>query len=335
MRLKKYITAGILLLSGHWVFGQQLPQFSQYMQNMYVLNPAASCLNTDIDINLGFRQQWAGFDGAPQTYYASGTVNIGKKPQPNGYLYSIPISNRQMLNHRITERKAKHVVGGMVAIDEYGAFKKTSVMASYSYHIPINDTYWIALGTSLGWYGLAFGKDDVILENENDYTYMDFVANGSRSNIFDINAGIYVYSDRAFLGYSIYQIAQNDIQLGNSDSPLGLSHAKLAIHHFATIGYSIPISNNFDLTPSMLFKILGPAPLSYDVNLKGEFMDKFWIGFSYRNEAAVSILAGLRINDWMKFGYSYDYVTSEINSLSSGSHELVLGFQFNRKQPSK
>jgi len=46
-----------------------LPQYSQYMQNMYVLNPAASCLESDIDINLGFRQQWAGFDGAPQPGY--------------------------------------------------------------------------------------------------------------------------------------------------------------------------------------------------------------------------------------------------------------------------
>ena len=84
-----------------------------------------------------------------------------------------------------------------------------------------------------------------------------------------------------------------------------------------------------------MFKMVGAAPLSFDINLKADFYQKFWLGFSYRNEDAVSLLVGLHINDWMKFGYAYDYVTSEINNISSGSHELVLGFQFNRKQHSK
>ncbi len=332
MRLKKYIIAGILLLSGQWVFGQQLPQFSQYMQNMYVLNPAASSLFNDIDINLGFRQQWAGFDGAPQTYYVSGTVNLGKQPKTSGYLYSIPISHREMLNREITGRKPKHVVGGMAAIDEYGVFKRSSIMASYSYHMPLGDKYWLAIGTSLGWYGLNFAQNDIILENPTDNTYNDFIANGSQSNLLDVNAGVYVYSDRAFVGYSIYQIGQNEIDLGNKETPVNLSNAKLKIHQFATVGYKIPVSENLDLTPSVMFKILGAAPVSFDINLKADVYQKFWLGFSYRNEDAVSLLVGLHINDWMKFGYAYDYVTSEINNISSGSHELLLGFQFNRKQ---
>lgn len=335
MRLKKYICAGILLLSAALVDGQQLPQYSQYMQNMYVLNPAASSLQTDIDINLGYRQQWAGFSGAPQTYYVSGTFNLGKKPQKSTYNYSIPISHRELIKRQTVERNAKHVVGGMAAIDEYGVFKRSSVMASYAYHMPLGDKYWAAIGTSLGWYGLNFGKDDIVLENPTDNTYDDFIANGNRSNLFDINAGVFIYSDRAFLGYSVYQIAQNEIDLGNEETPIDLSQAKLALHQFATIGYSFPVSENLDLTPSMMFKLLGPAPLSYDINLKAEFMHKFWLGLSYRNEDAVSILAGLHINDWMNFGYAYDYVTSEVNNISSGSHELVLGFQFNRKQRSK
>lgn len=204
-------------------------------------------------------------------------------------------------------------------------------MASYSYHLPIADKYWLAIGTSLGWYGLNFGSDKVILENPTDNTYSDFIANGTQSNLFDINAGVFLYSDRAFVGYSVYQIAQNEINLGNGSSDVNFSEAKLKIHQFATIGYSIPVSESIDLTPSLMFKILGAAPLSADVNVKAEFQKKFWLGLSYRNEDAVSILAGLHINDWMKVGYAYDYVTSHINDLSSGSHEIVLGFQFNKK----
>ncbi len=325
-----YLTVLMGLFSG-MVSAQQLPQFSQYMQNGYVLNPAASSLETDVDLNLGFRQQWAGFDGAPQTYYASGTVNLGKKPAPTGYMYAIPISNPRLMTNTDMERKAKHVVGGMAAVDEYGLFKRTSVMGSYSYHHPIADDYYLAVGASMGWYGMNFGASQVNLEDPNDNTYNDFISNGTRSNIFDLNAGLYIYSERAFLGYSVYQIGRNQINLGNESTPLDLSQARLELHQFATLGYRFTVSESIDLTPSMMFKFLNPAPASFDINLKAEYQRKFWLGFSYRNQDAVSILAGLRINDFVRFGYAYDYVTSQINDISSGSHELVLGFQFNRK----
>ncbi len=331
--MRKFIPLSLvfIFLVGLSAKAQQLPQYSQYMQNMVVLNPAAGSLQKDVDLNLGFRQQWAGFDGAPKTYYLSGTINLGKKPQATANRYSIPISRRDVFQTETLTRYPKHVVGGMVAVDEYGLFKKSSIMGSYAYHLPVGEKYYLALGTSLGWYGLNFGNGQVVLENPTDNTYNDFIARGNRSNIFDINAGAYFYSERLFAGYSIYQIAQNEINLGNESSPVNLSQAKLKIHHFATAGYRFTVLENLDLSPSLLFKVLGAAPLSVDVNLKADLYKKFWFGFSYRNEDAISILAGLCINDWMRFGYAYDFLTSDVNDTSSGSHELVLGFQFNRK----
>ncbi len=330
--MNKSIISAIAICFAVSSYAQQLPQFSQYMQNMYVINPAASSLYKDVDMNLGFRQQWAGFDGAPQTYYASGTVNLGRKPQATYSTYSIPISHRQLLKTESSERFGKHVVGGMVAQDEYGVFQRTSLMASYSYHHPIGDKYYLAVGTSLGWYGMNFGSNDIILENPTDATYNDFITNGNRSNLFDINAGVFFYGDRIFGGYSIYQLAQNEIELGNETTADNLSDAKLAIHHFATVGYRFTINQNFDLTPSIMFKALKPAPWSYDINLKADLYQKFWVGASWRNEDAVSILAGIHATEWLGVGYAYDYVTSDINDMSSGSHEIVLSFQFNRKQ---
>lgn len=329
---KRFIPIFLLpLLMVFSAAAQQLPQYSQYMNNPYVLNPAASSLFTDVDIHAGFRQQWAGFDGAPQTYYLSGTVNIGPKQPATGTQYSIPISHRSLLRNPPVQRTAKHVVGGLAAVDEYGVFKRSSVMGSYAYHHPLGENYWLAAGVSFGWYGLEFGSNDIILENPDDNTYNDFVANGTNTNLFDVNAGVFLYSDRAFIGYSIYQIGQNEIELGNESTAADLSDAKLNLHQFATLGYRLTVTEGFDLTPSAMFKILGPAPLSIDINLMAEFNQRFRLGISYRNEDAVSILAGVSLNEWLRLDYAYDYVTSEINNLSSGSHEVVLGFQFNRK----
>lgn len=310
---------------------QQLPQFSQYMNNPYVLNPAASSLSHDIDIALGFRQQWAGFDGAPQTYYVGGSINLGKQPVAPKKLYSIPISHPRLLKSQPTVRYGKHVVGGLVARDEYGVFQRSSVMGSYSYHHPIGDEYWLAGGLSLGWYGFSFDRNDIVLETDFDNTYNDFVANGSNSNLFDINAGLYFYGDRIFAGYSVYQLGRNEIDLGNEQSPLNLSEARLEMHHYATAGYRFSVSEKIDLTPSFMLKIRPPAPLSIDINMMAEWDRRFRLGFSYRNQDAVSVILGANLTDFMRLAYAYDYVTSDINDLSSGSHEVVLGFNLNRK----
>ncbi|MEM9050686.1 MAG: type IX secretion system membrane protein PorP/SprF [Bacteroidota bacterium] len=331
MRTKIALLTSLSLLVFGLANAQQLPQFSQYMNNAYVINPAASSLTHDIDLNIGFRQQWAGFDGAPQTYYVGGTINLGKRSGPPGKLYSIPISQPAMLKQKPSVRYGKHVVGGLIARDEYGVFERTSVMGSYSYHHPIGEKYWLAGGLSLGWYGLTFDRNSIILENDFDNTYFDFIANGSNSNIFDINAGLYFYGDRIFAGYSVYQLGQNEINLGNEDSPLNLSEARLEMHHFINAGYRITVSDKIDLTPSFMVKVRPPSPLSVDINVMAAWDQKFRLGLSYRNEDAVSVILGANLTDFMRLAYAYDYVTSDINDISSGSHEIVLGFLFNRK----
>jgi type IX secretion system PorP/SprF family membrane protein len=325
-------TIASVLMTTATLRAQQLPQFSQYMHNVYLLNPAAACLESDIDINLGFRQQWAGFDGAPQTYYLSGAIDLGKGSRSPGASYAIPISVQGAVGQGSTVRHAKHIVGGMAAVDEYGLFKRTSVMAGYAYHHPIGRDYYVGVGTSMGWYGLNFGADKVRLERPLDFTYNDFIFNGTRGNLFDINAGLFVYSSRAFVGYSVYQLGRNEINLGNRTSATNLSEARLETHHYVTGGYSIALSEDLDLTPSAMLKVRPPAPLSVDFNVRLEWQRQFWLGLSYRNQDAVSVLAGLRVNEWLRAGYSYDYVTSQINDLSSGSHEIVLGLLFNRKK---
>ena len=80
-----------------------------------------------------------------------------------------------------------------------------------------------------------------------------------------------------------------------------------------------------------MLKIRPPSPLSVDINLMAEWDRRFRLGLSYRNQDAVSVILGANITDEIRLAYAYDYITSDINDLSSGSHEVVVGFQFNRK----
>ncbi len=329
MAMKKHLLFAIMLLVTSVAFSQQLPQYSQYMHNLYVVNPAAAGMHDHLDINMSFRQQWVGIDDAPRTYYLSATGALGKKHQLQPPSMAIPISRPDLYRARISDnqkRKLKHGLGGIAMVDEYGSFQRTMVNLGYALHIPIGQKYYAAIGASLGWAGWQFDHSGINLENPNDATYNQFIGNGDRANIFDLNLGALFYSNNLFLGYGLYQIMQNPMNFGGAETD-----AQLADHHYIMAGYRIGVSENFGITPSTMIKNQGPAPISFDVNLKFDLHRKYWLGVSYRHEDAVAAMLGLTIADLIRVGYSYDYTLSELNTFSNGSHEIFLGLMLFNK----
>lgn len=334
MAMNRFLLLIVSLLVASAGFSQQLPQYSQYMHNPYVINPAAAGMNDFVDINMSFRQQWTGIDNAPRTYYLSATGALGKREKTQSEGLSIPISRPDLYisaPEGTGKRKLKHALGGIAMVDEYGPFQRTFVNLGYALHIPIGKSYFASIGASLGWAGLQFDNNDITLENQGDNTYNAFIANGDRANMFDLNLGVMLYSDDLFLGYGLYQIMQNRVRLGGGDTPLDLSDSRLADHHYIIAGYRIGIGENVGITPSAMVKNQGPAPISFDVNLKFDIKRKFWLGVSYRHEDAAVAMLGITIADLVRVGYSYDYTLSELNNFSNGSHEIVLGLMLFKK----
>ena len=147
--------------------------------------------------------------------------------------------------------------------------------------------------------------------------------NNLSKTFFDLNGGLWVYSSAFYIGYSAAQIMQNQIR--SVDIP---AEAKVNVHHFATAGYRFIINENLDITPSALVKYMGPAPVSFDFNIKANYQNKFWGGLSYRKADAAVVMLGYNIKDMIHIGYSYDLTLSELRKYSSGSHEIVVGVKF-------
>jgi type IX secretion system PorP/SprF family membrane protein len=330
--MNRYLLLFILILVARIGVAQQLPQYSQYMHNQYIVNPAAAGMNDYLDINLSFRQQWAGMSDAPRTYYLSATSPLGKQAKPATRSLSIPISRPDMLIESAgpEKRKLKHALGGFVLRDEYGVFERTFANLGYALHIPFGKTYYASVGASLGWSGLLFDNSKITLENGQDATYFDFISNGTRSNMFDLNLGVMVYNDNLFLGYGLYQIMQNRINLGGGGTS-ELSEARLKDHHYILAGYRFGLGENWAITPSAMIKNQGPAPVSFDINMRVDYQRKFWLGASYRHEDAMVAMLGLTIKDMFRVGYSYDYTLSQLSNFSNGSHEIVLGLMLFKK----
>lgn len=296
-------------------YGQQRVQFSQYMVNQYILNPAVGGTDGDLDIAIGYRKQWANFKGSPVSYYVSGSAPIGVDRKP-GRKKNVPI----------------HAIGGIAFSDKTGPISKSTMMGSYSYNFPIYHDIRLAAGAFLGVTQVSLDYSEVSFDQEGE------ALNYTTVQVPDASFGFWIYNPQFFAGLSINQLFNQSIDFLDADDANG----NLVNHYYLTSGYKIPLgvnnssTNSHYLVPSIMLKYSGKTSLpSMDVNLKFHFFRDYWLGGSYRNLDSFILLAGVSLNandaGIFNLAYSYDYTISKINRYTSGSHEVTLKYDFNMK----
>lgn len=142
----------------------------------------------------------------------------------------------------------------------------------------------------------------------------------------DLAMGLWLYGARFFAGISVQQILPQRLSFTTETS---FDQGKTVPHGFATVGYKFSIDETISAIPSIMIKYVRPISPSVDANLKVNFKDRFWLGGSYRHHDSYAALAGFNFSKLANLTYSYDFTTSELNKVSGGSHEIVLGIQLN------
>ena len=142
----------------------------------------------------------------------------------------------------------------------------------------------------------------------------------------NIGFGMFWYSDRSYLGFSIPNLLETKhINKGLRSSASSVSKERL--HYHFTAGYLFDITQDILFKPAVLTKIVSGSPLQVDVSSNFQFYDRFTIGASYRLDAAVSFLAGFQLNPNWFLGYGYDFDTTNLYTFNSGSHEVFLRYE--------
>ena len=144
----------------------------------------------------------------------------------------------------------------------------------------------------------------------------------------DASAGIWVYGPRYFVGVAAQQLLGQTISFTDDNK---YDQGKQVPHFFATAGVKLFLGEDIAAIPSVMVKYVSPAPTSLDLNMKFAFRDRFWIGGSYRKNDSFSALAGFNVSSLFSLSYSYDFTTSELRSVSDGSHEIVLSLLLNNR----
>jgi len=233
-----------------------------------------------------------------------------------------------------TAPPAHHGVGFTILNDKTGPLSRIAAYGSYAYHLPVGIKTTLSFGLSLGVQevnvdiaGLDFGQANP----------MDPAALGSgflNKLEPDMNAGLWLSNKSFFLGLSAQQIIPVPINSGNGTTTpdtVTLIKGKLIPHTFLTAGYKIIVSHDINFLPSIMIRYVQPLPIGFDLNAKIQYQDLLWLGFSYRYREGYAAMLGVSISSTFNLGYSYDYTTTQLNTVSRGTHEIVFGFLWRKK----
>jgi type IX secretion system PorP/SprF family membrane protein len=321
------VSVNLLLINYTVIKAQQLPVYSQYMMNGFLINPAVAGHEGYTAINVTARNQWLGLKDAPTTYAVSYQTRLLK----NSYISrSASIRKRK----RVMSRSGRVGYGVYAFTDMAGAFNRTGLQGTYTYHIPF-DRSQLSLGLSVTGYQFRINADKIKVSQEDD---PKLLGTEKSALIPDANFGIY-YTDRnLYAGLSAMQLFQSPLKLGADKNGPGF---RMVRHYFATAGYRFELSRDILMEPSFLFKSTEKFIAQIDVNVKMYFGESYWAGISYRTGGSYSIseesfngkgssaiiMGGLKVDRYF-FGYAFDYTFNAIGARTWGSHEIMAAVKF-------
>jgi type IX secretion system PorP/SprF family membrane protein len=271
--------------------GQREAQYTQYMYNTSLINPAYAGNEDVLKISALHRSQWVGVNGAPTTQ----TLNIEDKIVGN--------------------------LGGSLNIskDAIGPLSEVLFDVNISYAVQLNSMGKLAFGLKAGGRLL-----DIDLNKGNLRDYQSPATTNVKDGEFSpvLGAGLYYYTDRGYLGVSASNLLKNNYYDNDSGSNLDNSH------FYLIGGYVFDLSESLKFKPAMMVKAVVGAPYSFDFSANFMYQERLVMGAAYRYNAAVSGLLGIYITKQFFVGYAYDYDLELNQNISGGSHEIFLGLRF-------
>lgn len=322
--MKKIVCFVIFLQSIQLSFAQQRPQYTQYILNNYILNPALSGIENYTDVKISSRDQWVGLNGAPRTMYLTLSIPLGKKDyKTSATSFQVPGENPRGSRYweNYTASKPHHGIGFSIINDKTGLYNRFSANASYAYHIGLSPKTNMSVGFAGGIMKIGRNASQSTYDN-ND---ISDPAQGTVADVFkirpDLSTGIWIYSANYFLGVSAQQVIPQKVSF--VDDTLGF---KIVPHLFATAGYRFLVNDDINAIPSVMVKYVSPLEPQVDVNVKFQYRDLLWAGGSFRFKYGYAAILGLNVGNTFNIGYAYDYTTTNLRTVSRGTHEIIIGF---------
>jgi type IX secretion system PorP/SprF family membrane protein len=323
--MKKIITLFSIVIGSLAANAQQDPQFSQYMFNKLFMNPAYAGMKHAACFTVIGRNQWNGFNGAPNSGVFSGDMWLNRRGG----------------------------AGLTVMVDKLGFESNISYRGAYSFHV--NDLFnrgTLGIGLELGGFSKRIGPSgsDQWVATTNWQTDGSIPPQIHQTRI-DLGAGLWYQQEEFYIGLSTSHLPANSFTGYSSpmtsppSQPLAFQAAR---HYYITGGWNIGRpGDTWQIKPSFMVKS-DATITTFDLNAIALFNDRFWFGASYRYLDAVCPMVGFQVyrsipqghsdtrdekrdarsswNSELRVGFAYDYTTSGLRNYNNGTFELFINY---------
>lgn len=302
MKIKTNIIKGlgilIIAVASLTTNAQQDPMYTQYMFNTQTINPAYAGTWESLGFMVLGRQQWAGFDNAPQTFTFS---------------MQSPLRNERV------------ALGLNVINDIVGEEKRLYFFGDYSYLSRISKEVDLRLGLKGGFthYSHNMVGYDLPQPELTDPSFQENV----KKLMPNFGVGAFLYSKKFYAGFSIPKILnnqfENDLENFSIESEIR--------HYYLMGGLIFDLGENIKFKPTALTKATFTsdygAPVQLDLTANFLFREKFWLGGMFRTGDSYGVIAQWIFDQKLRIGYAYDIGISGLRDHHNGSHEIMVSYQ--------
>ncbi len=311
--MKKLALISALIILTAVAAAQQLPLYSQYLYNKFLINPAVAGSDGFTSFNLTAREQWIGYSGAPRTFSFSGQARVLKRG------YKLQGNSRGNVYRPKTDGKIGF--GGYIFSDKNGLIQRTGFQASYAYHMWVQNNTQLSMGLAVTGYHFKINEREINFEDPNE----PWLNNELRRGIFvpDVDFGIYVLNPKYNVGFSTEQLFGAAAKIGSE----AYRNFSMDRHYYLFGSYSFDVADKTELQPSALFMMSEQVKPLVDLGLTYIYDQRIWAGLAFRTSKAIIANFGVTYTN-MYIGYAFDFTLQQIQRVTYGTHELTVAIRF-------
>ena len=312
--MKKLVYILFFVVIGQVSFSQQMPLYSQYLYNKFMINPAVAGSDGYTSINLAVREQWVGISRAPETYSLSLQIRFLKR----GYILKTTKSGRQIFRPRTD---AKVGLGASIFSFNSGLIQRNGFQIAYSYHMWLQKVTQLSLGLSFTSYYFRINEQAISMEDPND----PLLNSNLRRGIFipDASFGVYLLNRSYNIGFSADQLFGAIAKIGNN----AYSNYTVSRTYYLFGSYTFVQGKDIEIRPSALIRMSEQLKPQTDIGINFDYKQSFWTGLTYRTSGAIIANVGIKYNN-LHIGYALDFILNEIQRITYGTHEINCAWKF-------
>jgi len=283
------------------ILSQQMPVYSQYFINGFVVNPALAGSDGTVKFQVSARDYMIGVGVSPKTYTASA----------NGRLLHQKVAVR---NGKPSSQSGRVGMGGLIYSDHSGLVNRIGLQYTYAYHVDlINSQLSLGLSAALSQTRIEAHKLDF-----NDPEPLLMEGFGNLAYVPDAALGVFYKKQDYFVGFTASNLFQRSIRFGEFDYNYIIYR-----HYYLHGGTSFDIGTESYVAPAFLLKATSNGLIQGEISARFSYRDDFWMAGTWRTPQIAGLLVGMRTNN-LFINYTYEYNFNPMRSFSFGAHELGL-----------